>query len=147
MCFAIHPTDQHLNQLLGYIEANIEAKPLITLKEMTDKLHAESGLRVSNTTIHAHLEGQLYTLKKVHSEPSSMNSEENRRRSMCVTTVMEAIGDGKHVIYVDECHVTFSEKFHRPGEEGDSLFHENSDLKREKCAPHWCNQPERAYPL
>lgn len=95
-------TDQHLNQLLGYVEAN----PLITLKEMADKLHAESGLRVSTTTIHAHLEGQLYTLKKVHAEPSSMNSEENRRRrSMYVTTVMEAIGDGKHVIYVDECNV------------------------------------------
>ena len=95
-------TGDHVNMMIGYVEAN----PLITLKEISDKLHADSGLRVSTTTVHAHLECQLYTVKKVHAEPSSMNSEENRRRrATYVTSLMEAIGDGKYVIYIDECNV------------------------------------------
>ena len=95
-------TQEHLNQILGYVEAN----PLITLKEMSNKLFADTGLRVSTTTIHAHLEGQLYTIKKVHAEPATMNSDENRRRRAAyVTSLMEATGDGKYIIYIDECNV------------------------------------------
>lgn len=95
--------DVHLEDtLLGYLEEN----PQLTLKELARKLRDEVGTRVCTTTIHRHLHGRLFTVKKVRAEPSTMNSDGNRRkRAEYVTSLMEAQGQGKTIIYMDESNV------------------------------------------
>lgn len=93
--------EAHVEKMLAYLEEN----PQLTLKEIASKLRADTGISVSTTAVHKHLHGRLYTCKKVRPEPSAMNSEENRRkRAAYVADVMAAIGQGKKVIYIDECN-------------------------------------------
>ena len=89
----------HIDKLLDWLSLN----PLLTLVEIKNKIKAEYDLDVSTTTIHKHLDGQMFTLKKILPEPENMNSLANRRkRAECVQTVMSAHGNGKHIIYIDE---------------------------------------------
>ena len=95
-------TDSEVEKLLGYLEEN----PLITLKEMADKLRSDTGVSVTPKTVHKHLHGRMFTVKKVRATPATMNSEENRRRrAEYVSAHMAAVGHGKLVIYVDETNV------------------------------------------
>ena len=95
-------SEEHIDTLLSYLEEN----PLLSLKELSLKLLEATGLNVCTATIHKHLNGRMFTLKKVRSAPDTMNSEENRRkRAAYVTAIMEAVGYGKTVIYMDESNV------------------------------------------
>ena len=94
--------EHDVDRLLTYLEE----KPQLTLKELAQKLQEDTGIRVSTTTIHKHLHGRMFTCKKVRTEPAPMNSEENRRkRAEYVTSVMETLGRGKDLIYMDESNV------------------------------------------
>lgn len=89
----------HVDIMLDWLSEN----PLLTLKQIKDKLLAEENLTVTTTTIHKHLEAQSYTLKKVVVEPFTMNADINKRkRADYVGLLMAAIGDGKRLIYIDE---------------------------------------------
>ena len=90
---------KHIDLMLEWLSEN----PLFTLKEIKEKLLAEQNLNVTTTTIHKHLDGQLFTLKKVLVEPSTMNSHLNKqKRADYVNRVMAEIGNGKRLIYIDE---------------------------------------------
>ena len=92
-------TSAHIEKLIQYIECN----PQITLTDMVNKLHQDTGLRVTSSTIHKHLHGQFYTVKQARPQPVTMNNPENKaRRAAYTRRLMELIGGGKTVIYIDE---------------------------------------------
>ena len=76
---------------------------ILTLVEIEHKLQRDQGIALSIATIHNHLECQFYTIKKVLPQPVAINSIENKtKRAAYVTTIMEKMGLGKTVIYIDE---------------------------------------------
>ena len=88
--------------LIGYLEEN----PLLTLKELSNRLRTDTGVSVSPKTIHQHLDGRMYSVKKARAVPATMNSEDNRRRrAEYVSAHMAAVGHGKVMIYVDETNI------------------------------------------
>lgn len=90
---------QHIAKMMEYVEEN----PLITLQEISAKLATETDITISTNTVHRHLQGQLYTVKKILPEPAAMNTEENKqKRKAYVEKIMNRIGSGKTVIYMDE---------------------------------------------
>lgn len=91
--------ERHVDKLLDWLSEN----PLLTLTQMKDKLMYEEHLNVSTNTIHDHLDGKSYTLKKVVVEPVTMNSDINKnKRADYVRSLMAASGLGKRLIYIDE---------------------------------------------
>lgn len=81
----------------------VETNPQISLKELTNKLHQETGVSISTNTAHKHLHGKFYTVKKILPQPVSMNSADNKsKRAEFVKKIMEANGAGKTVVYIDE---------------------------------------------
>ncbi|KAF0292848.1 hypothetical protein FJT64_009220 [Amphibalanus amphitrite] len=91
-----------IDTLVGYVEAS----PQLTLKEIANKLREETGVQLSTNTVHKHLSGRMYTVKKVLPEPVTMNSATNKdRRATFVRKVMEATGAGKTILYMDETNV------------------------------------------
>ncbi|KAF0296197.1 Locomotion-related protein Hikaru genki [Amphibalanus amphitrite] len=54
-----------IDTLVGYVEAS----PQLTLKEIANKLREETGVQLSTNTVHKHLSGRMYTVKKVLPEP------------------------------------------------------------------------------
>ncbi|KAF0292857.1 hypothetical protein FJT64_009229 [Amphibalanus amphitrite] len=55
-----------IDTLVGYVEAS----PQLTLKEIANKLREETGVQLSTNTVHKHLSGRMYTVKKVLPEPT-----------------------------------------------------------------------------
>lgn len=99
--------EEHVEMMIEYVRED----PLITLQEISAKLALETGITVSTNTVHRHLEGQLYTVKKRLPEPAAMNTEENKqKRKAYVEKIMNRIGRGKTVIYMDETNANL---FHR----------------------------------
>ncbi|VEN42387.1 unnamed protein product [Callosobruchus maculatus] len=50
-----------------------------------------------------YIEGRLFTIKQVHKQPISMNSEENKRkRAGYVTALNRYIELGKQIVWIDE---------------------------------------------
>ena len=55
------------------------------------------------STIGNYLEGKLYTIKRVHNEPVTMNSAENKmKRAEYVRNLNSFIEQGKQIIWMDE---------------------------------------------
>lgn len=98
----------------------IEEKPTISLQEIKGKLALNFGVDVSLTTVGNYLEGSMYTIKQVHFEPITMNSEENKikryvykiscyiliiiyviRRDY-VQQLNDCIGNSKQIMWLDE---------------------------------------------
>ena len=87
----IKVTRQDVEKMIEYVSEN----PLITLKEIQDKIQAEYDFTVSTTTIHKHMERKFYnTVKKIMFEQATMNCEENKtKRAYYVSRVMEESGN------------------------------------------------------
>lgn len=82
--------------------------PTITLKELALKISEMHGINppISVTTINNHLDGRLFTVKRVHKQAENVNTPENKvKRRIYVERVMAALGAGKHVVYLDESNV------------------------------------------
>ena len=108
----IKVTEQHVEKMIEYVSEN----PLITLKEIQDKIQVEYELTVSTTTIHKHMEGKFYTVKKIRFEPATINCEENKtKRAYYVSRLMEESGNGKTIVYIDEtnCNLFLRRSFGR----------------------------------
>ena len=91
-----------IETLVGYVEEN----PQLSLKEIANKLREETGVQLSTNTVHKHLHGRMYTVKKVLPQPVTMNSAANKeKRATFVRKVMEANGAGKTILYMDETNV------------------------------------------
>ena len=78
----------------------------MTLKEMSNKLRAESGIQVSPQAISKALDGKCYTIKQLHYMTDTMNSDENKRKRKDYTTkILNFTGEGKTLIFIDESNV------------------------------------------
>ena len=92
-------TQLHVDAMTSYVEQD----PLISLQLIKLNIFRYFQMNVLTTTIHKYLEGQFYSVKKVLPQPSAMNSAENKeKRSNYVGSVMESIGHGKRIVYIDE---------------------------------------------
>lgn len=92
-------TNYDVEKMLTYVERN----PLITLTEIKCKVQDEIGISISTNTIHKYLDCKFYTIKKVLSEPCTMNSASNKeKRRDYVQALMDKMGQGKFIIFIDE---------------------------------------------
>ncbi|KAF0305585.1 hypothetical protein FJT64_022776 [Amphibalanus amphitrite] len=92
-------TQGMVDKMVTYVEEN----PLISLVEIGRNLRQDTGVTISVPTIHRHLHGQLFTMKKVVAEPVAMNNAANKqKRAEYVRKVMAATGSGRSVLYMDE---------------------------------------------
>lgn len=102
----------HIDAMIEYVEED----PLISLQLIKSNILRDHQMNVSTTSIHKYLEGQFYSIKKVLPQPSAMNSAENKqKRSNYVSSVMASIGQGKHIVYIDEtnCNLFLRRSFGR----------------------------------
>ena len=103
-------TQLHIDAMTSYVEQD----PLISLQLIKLNIFRDFQMNVSTTTIQKYLEGQF--VKKVLPQPSAMNSAENKeKRSNYVGSVMEAIGYGKGIVYIDKtnCNLFLRRSFGR----------------------------------
>ncbi|XP_043210907.1 uncharacterized protein LOC122375515 [Amphibalanus amphitrite] len=92
-------TQGMVDKMVTYVEEN----PLISLVEIGRNLRQDTGVTISVPTIHRHLHGQLFTMKKVVAEPVAMNNAANKqKRAEYVRKMMAATGSGRSVLYMDE---------------------------------------------
>ena len=113
----IKVTEQHVEKMIEYVSVN----PLITLKEIQDMIQAKYDLAVSTTTIHKHMEGKFYTVKKIRFEPVTMNCEEIKtKRAYYVSRLMEESENGITIVDIDEtnCNLFFRRSFGRYARKG-----------------------------
>ncbi|VEN35781.1 unnamed protein product, partial [Callosobruchus maculatus] len=91
--------EDEINTILEWIEDDCG----LTLKQVKMKVLANFRKNVSTSTIGNYLEGRLFTIKQVHKQPISMNSEENKRkRAEYVTALNRYIELGKQIVWIDE---------------------------------------------
>ena len=69
-------SEPQIQALLNYVEGNL----LIILQEIKTKAAIGHNITLSTTTIHNHLDCQMYTTKKVLPEPYALNSPVNRQK-------------------------------------------------------------------
>ena len=93
-------TDEHKT----FLEQQINEKnPGITLKELLAKLELEMGLNVCLSTVDNAVNGMIYSYKKIHHKPATMNSVQHKEKCRdFLHTLTEAIGDGKRIVWQDE---------------------------------------------
>ena len=92
----------HVIALLNWLGEN----PQLTLKQLCEKLYENYNVRISHQTVGKHLDGRLISLKSVHFQPETANSDMNKTlRKDYVEKVMQFSGDGKTIIFVDESNV------------------------------------------
>ena len=92
-------TEEHVERLVAFVEEN----PVITLSDMKSKLELEFGFSINIKTIHNYLESKFYTVKKILSEPPTMNSEINKeKRKTYMQALMEKMGQGKFIVFMDQ---------------------------------------------
>ena len=95
-------TSAHVNRIVELVEENSQ----MTLAEIRHQLRIEFGITVHTSTIHRHLKGKLYTVKKVTCVPSTANSLENRqKRADFVRQVMCETARQKEIYYQDETNI------------------------------------------
>ena len=98
-------TPSHVNRIVEIIEENNQ----ITLLGICQQMRREFGITVHTSTIHRHLKGKLYTVKKVTSMPLTANSLENRqKRAEFVRQVMCETARQKDIYYQDETNINLS---------------------------------------
>ena len=87
----------------AFLEQRINENPSVTLKELQTKLQLEIGLTVCLTTVGNAVKGMMYSYKKTHHEPSTVNSLQNREKHRdFLRTLTAVIGNGKRIVWQDE---------------------------------------------
>ena len=87
--------DDQIQVILTQLEGNSE----LTLKQLKDFIMEQLGIQLTTSTVSNYLGGQLYTIKKCHHRPTTMNSDENKvRRRDYVLSLNQYIQEGKDVI-------------------------------------------------
>lgn len=85
--------------ILSWIEEDCD----LTLVQMQSRVFSEMHIVISTSSIANYLQGQVYTLKKVHGKPANMNTEENKlKRRAYVLSLLQFMRDGKQVVWIDE---------------------------------------------
>lgn len=92
-------SDEQLAQLMNKVEED----PELTLRQMREFVQQEFNVNVSLSTMGNYLDGQLYSIKKLHHRPITMNSENNKQlRKQYVESLNAAIQQGKDIVWIDE---------------------------------------------
>lgn len=90
------------NQIDSIIEW-LEQDSSYTLKQLQAKILAEFQVIVSISTIGNYLEGRLFTMKQVHTQPATMNSPVNKEmRAEYVRCLNSYIQQGKQIVWIDQ---------------------------------------------
>ena len=80
----------------------LEEDTTLTLVQLKAKLQDEQ-MFVSTTTIANYLDGQMFTMKKIHWQPATMNSVRNKeQRKDYVTRLNNYIQQGRQVLWIDK---------------------------------------------
>ena len=81
----------------------IEADPEKTLSQLKDFISQQFQINLAISTIGNYLDGQLYTIKKFHHQPTTMNSDANKQlRKRYVESLNAHIQEEKEIIWMDE---------------------------------------------
>ena len=92
-------TNDHKN----FLEQRITENPGVTLTELQAKLELEMALTVFFTTVSNAVNDMMYSYKKMHHEPATMNSVQNmEKRRNFLRTLTEAIRNGKSTVWQGE---------------------------------------------
>nr|CAI5844316.1 unnamed protein product [Callosobruchus analis] len=90
--------EDEINTIVEWIEDDCG----LTLKQVKIKVLANFRKNVLTSTIGNYLDGRLFTMKQVHKQPISMNSEENKRKRAEYVTALKYIELGKQIVWIDE---------------------------------------------
>lgn len=93
-------TRDHVDRMIAWLEEDCS----LTLVQIKARLEAEQvGLSISTTSIANYLEGEMFTTKKIHWQPSSMNSTVNKElRRRYIIELNNCIQQGRQVLWIDE---------------------------------------------
>lgn len=92
-------SDHQVEMLVSWLESDCS----LTLVQMKQRLLVEENVILSTTSIANYLEGQAYTIKRIHWEPSTMNSPQNKElRKRYVIDLNNYIQQGRQVLWLDE---------------------------------------------
>ncbi|XP_036325169.1 uncharacterized protein LOC118738354 [Rhagoletis pomonella] len=81
----------------------IEEDATMTLTKIREKIKQTFRKDVCISSVGNYLQGQLFTMKGIHKEPQSMNSQLNKeKRREYVCTLNQYIQEGKQILYIDE---------------------------------------------
>lgn len=92
-------TEDEIDLIISWIEEKCD----YTMKQIKEKILQTFEKNVSVSTIGNYLEGRLFTVKQVHKEPLTMNSEEKKIiRAEYVRALNIFIQQGKQIVWMDE---------------------------------------------
>ena len=95
--------EDHRDSLLEWLSET----PELTLKELQEKLLDTYQLQVCHQTISNHLDGMMFTRKRIHYSPVVMNSVENKikRRDFVQQIANVMLDENSVVVYIDETNL------------------------------------------
>lgn len=93
-------SEVHEEAIKQWIEENVS----ITLKQIVEKLQIHYNLDVSTSAVDNHLEGMLFSVKRVHRETETANNAINKqKRKEYVQKIININGEvDSHVVFIDE---------------------------------------------
>lgn len=92
-------TEQQVDVIIEWVEKYCSKK----LKRLKEKVLEEFHVTICLSTLGNYLEGSLFTLKQVHKQPVTMNSNENKMlRANYFRTLNNYIQLGKQIVWIDE---------------------------------------------
>ena len=75
----------------------------MTLQQLKAFIQGNFNVDLAVSTISNYLDGNLYTIKKFHHRPTSMNSEANKQlRRTYIIALNQFIQEGKDILWIDE---------------------------------------------
>ncbi|KAE8901509.1 hypothetical protein PF003_g14266 [Phytophthora fragariae] len=90
---------EHVEHMVSLLEDNCQ----VTLFDLVDELKVKLDVGVAPQTVHNALDALCYTLKKIHAEPSDMNTDcVKALRRKYVSDIMQVQAQRKRIIYFDE---------------------------------------------
>jgi transposase len=92
-------SEEQIDQIIEWVEDDCQ----ISLKQIKRKVLTTFHTDIAISTIGNYLEGRLCRMKTVHTEPITMNSEQNKRlRAEYVRNLNRYIQEGKQIVWFDE---------------------------------------------
>ncbi|KAG3102065.1 hypothetical protein PI124_g7264 [Phytophthora idaei] len=86
-----------------FLKESLSENCHLTLHEMRDLLRDNFGLRVTAETFRANLEGECYTLKKIHRDNDYRNAPTNKlKRQAFAIAMLQCVAADKKILYLDE---------------------------------------------
>ena len=91
--------DAQITEVLNHIETD----PEVTLRQLKTFIFQHFHVHLSISTVGNYLDGKMYTIKKFHHRPITMNSEPNKQlRKLYVESLNAHIQEGKEIVWMDE---------------------------------------------